>query len=46
LLRIPVENRDWLTIYKKENGYKYMLDPTHFIEYTEETLSQELNKAG
>jgi len=44
ILRVPMENRDWLTIYKKQNGYEYMLDKTHFIEYTVDTLNNELKK--
>jgi len=46
LLRVPMEDRDWLTVYKKENGYKYMLDPTHFTEYTLESLNKELTNSG
>jgi len=39
-------NRDWLTYYKKEMGIEYRLDPTHRIEYTMESLREELEKAG
>jgi len=46
LLRVPLIDRDWLTVYKKENGYKYMLDKTHFIEYTINILQNELNQTG
>jgi len=46
LIRVPVINRDWLAVYKKENGYEYRLDKTHFIEYTTESLKNELNQAG
>lgn len=46
LLRVPMLNRDWLTVYKKEKGYKYMLDSTHFIEYTPEDLKKELESTG
>jgi len=46
LLRVPVLNRDWLTYYKRELGVEYRLDLTHKIEYTMESLQQELEKAG
>lgn len=46
LIRVPVLNRDWLTYYKKELGVEYRLDLTHKIEYTMESLQQELEKAG
>ena len=46
LLRVPVLNRDWLAYYKKELGVEYRLDLTHKIEYTMETLQEELEKAG
>ncbi len=46
LLRVPMLDRDWLSVYKKENGYRYMLDPTHFIEYTQDSLEKELKDGG
>ncbi len=46
LIRVPLITRDWLSTYKKEKGLSYKLDPTHFIEYTEENLGEEINKAG
>jgi len=46
LIRVPTINRDWLTYYKKEMGIEYRLDPTHRIEYTMESLQEELEKAG
>jgi len=46
LIRIPMIDRDWLTLYKKKNGYEYRLDKTHFIEYTINNLKKELNQAG
>jgi len=39
-------DRDWLTVYKKNNGYEYRLDKTHFIEYTLTSLKDELVKSG
>ena len=42
LIRVPLINRDWLPMYKKEKGLEYRLDLTHYIEYTPEVLNQEL----
>ncbi len=38
--------RDWLSVYKKNQGFNYKLDDTHFIEYSEENFRSELEKAG
>ncbi len=46
LLRVPMINRDWVTLYKKELGMYWKCDPTHFIEYTFEVFAQELADAG
>lgn len=46
LLRVPMINRDWLTVYKKEKGLEYRLDKTHYIEYTLNDLLEELKLAG
>lgn len=46
LLRVPMLNRDWLVLYKKELGLDYRLDKGHFIEYTLENLIAELGIAG
>jgi 2-polyprenyl-3-methyl-5-hydroxy-6-metoxy-1,4-benzoquinol methylase len=46
LLRVPLISRDWLAVYKKEQGLEYKLDPTHKIEYREEELEKELKAAG
>jgi 2-polyprenyl-3-methyl-5-hydroxy-6-metoxy-1,4-benzoquinol methylase len=46
LIRVPMLNRDWLTYYKKELGIEYRLDSTHKIEYTLESLQEELERAG
>lgn len=46
LLRVPMLDRDWLTVYKKQQGFDYRLDRTHFIEYTIPTLEDELSKSG
>lgn len=46
LIRVPMINRDWITLYKKEVGLDYRLDKDHYIEYTLETFEYELSKAG
>ena len=46
LVRVPVVNRDWLTYYKRELGCEYFLDSTHKIEYTMDSLREELAEAG
>ncbi len=46
LLRVPMIDRDWVVVYKKEHGIDYRLDPTHFIEFTDESLRKELIEAG
>ena len=46
LIRVPMVNRDWLTIYKKNAGIEWRLDQTHYIEYSMETFKEELQKAG
>jgi 2-polyprenyl-3-methyl-5-hydroxy-6-metoxy-1,4-benzoquinol methylase len=46
LLRVPLLTRDWLAFYKKENGFEYRLDQTHFIEYRPEELIAELEKSN
>ena len=46
LIRIPMINRDWITIYKKELGIEWRSDKTHYTEYTLESFRDELRKAG
>ena len=46
LIRVPMIDRDWITLYKKELGIEYRLDKTHFIEYTLVTFQMELTSAG
>ena len=38
--------RDWISCYKKELGIDYRRDPTHFTEYTEKEITEELNQAN
>jgi len=46
LIRVPMINRDWITLYKKELGIEWRLDTTHCTEYTFETFRDELAQAG
>lgn len=46
LIRVPMINRDWITLYKKEMGVEWRLDDTHFTEYTLAQLVSELEQAG
>ncbi|MFA5210878.1 MAG: class I SAM-dependent methyltransferase [Patescibacteria group bacterium] len=46
LIRVPMIDRDWLAVYKKNKGFEYRLDPTHFIEYTLDELKKELRDSG
>ena len=46
LIRVPMIDRDWITLYKRELCMEYMLDNTHFIEYTYEKFESEMNQSG
>ena len=46
LIRVPMLDREWKVLYKKEFGVEYRLDKTHVTEYTLEELAEELEKAG
>ncbi len=45
LIRVPMINRDWITLYKKEIGANWRLDNTHYIEYTFDSFQNELSQA-
>lgn len=45
LFRVPLFQRDWRVPLKKELGVDYRLDPTHFIEYSQEEFFDELTQA-
>lgn len=45
LIRVPMLNRDWITLYKKEMGVEFRLDKGHFVEYTLQSLQEELEMA-
>ena len=46
LIRVPMLNRSWLSLYKKELGFEYRLEQSHYIEYTLETFRNEIESAG
>ena len=46
LIRVPMINRSWLPLYKKQLGMEYKLDPTHYIEYTYDTFLKEIDSGG
>jgi protein-L-isoaspartate O-methyltransferase len=46
LIRIPSIERDWVTLYKKNNGMEWRSDQTHYIEYTKTEIFEELSAAG
>lgn len=46
LIRVPMIDREWIVLYKKQLGVEYRLDRTHYTEYTFEQFKKELLKAG
>ena len=46
LIRVPMYEREWVVPYKKQLGLDNRLDLTHYIEYTQQQLKQELEQAG
>ncbi len=46
LFRVPMIDREWVTLYKKELGLDYRLDTTHFVEYTFAQFKDEFEQAG
>lgn len=46
LIRVPLYERDWRVPLMDELGLDYRLDPTHYIEYTQETFKDEMSQAG
>lgn len=45
LIRVPMITRDWVSVYKKQEGFEYRLDDTHYIEYDHDTFASEMNDA-
>ena len=46
LIRVPLYEREWRVPLKQELGIDYRLDPTHYIEYTQESFAEEAEQAG
>ncbi len=46
LIRVPMIDRSWVVLYKKELGIDYRLDKTHYIEYTFNDFQNEVESAG
>jgi 2-polyprenyl-3-methyl-5-hydroxy-6-metoxy-1,4-benzoquinol methylase len=46
LIRVPVLERDWQVILRRELGLPYFSDPTHETEYDERQLEDEVRAAG
>lgn len=45
-IRVPLIEREWPAVYKRQLGLDYRLDPTHFTEYTVKEFYQEMTDAG
>jgi 2-polyprenyl-3-methyl-5-hydroxy-6-metoxy-1,4-benzoquinol methylase len=46
LVRVPVLERDWSVVLRRELGLPYFSDPTHETEYDARQLEEELAAAG
>lgn len=46
LIRVPMFERDWRVPLKKEIGAEWRLDDTHYTEYTESEIKNEIRQAG
>lgn len=46
LIRVPMFDRDWIPLYKKELGLEWRLDLTHYTEFTKERFYTEVEAAG
>lgn len=46
LIRVPMFDRDWIPLYKKELGIEWRLDLTHYTEFTKQTFEKEVTEAG
>jgi len=45
LIRVPMIDREWIVLYKKELGLDSRLDGSHYVEYTLEQFRDELTQA-
>lgn len=46
LFRVPMLDREWIVVYKKQLGLNYRLDRSHHIEYTLKQFTEELKQAN
>ncbi len=46
LIRVPMLDRDWIPLYKKELGIEWRLDLTHYTEFTKSSFIKEIQEAG
>jgi len=46
LIRVPMLDREWIVVYKKQLGLNYCLDRSHHIEYTLAEFAEELKQAN
>lgn len=46
LIRVPMFDRDWIPLYKKELGIEWRLDLTHYTEFTKTSFEKEMHEAG
>jgi 2-polyprenyl-3-methyl-5-hydroxy-6-metoxy-1,4-benzoquinol methylase len=46
LIRVPMIDREWITVFKNNIGVEYRLDNTHYTEYTYKQFELELKKAN
>lgn len=46
LIRVPMIDRDWVPLYKKELGVEWRLDLTHYTEFTKDSFEKEIHAAG
>lgn len=46
LIRVPLINRSWLSLYTRELGLDYRLDRAHYVEYTIESFEKEIKSAN
>lgn len=46
LFRIPRKDRQWGVFFREELGLNWMLDVTHYTEYTYESFAEELKAAS
>ena len=42
LIRVPMIDREWISVYKKEIGVEWKLDNTHFTEYSLSQFKDEM----